>query len=363
MGKFTLPFGRKKHQKCVGLDIGTFGLKVAVLMTDEKGNMRLSKVGKRPINRGAIVDKDIRDREGLIYSIQSLMEEVDPDITDVVIGLAGHKVLIDRIEVNAPSGKGKRDVMLREAIMVEAEQRIPTGIDSVKIDYAELGMTKDGKKCQVLLFAARNEIVDEYTGLVMDAGLVPIVIDLDPIAMYNIFELNHPIPSEGCIALVNIGHALVNVVFIVNGSIAGIRYISNAARSIWEKLQSEMRLSNDEMTELMLGKVPLGDSPSVRKSVYAACEELNIGLGMAFAYIENMTGGAKIDQAFICGGGLSVPFLLDYLSSSLGVSCDSLNPLAKISYDPAVFGELPIEVGKAIYSIAIGLAQRAGEVK
>ncbi len=359
--EIKLPLGKKKKpEKLAGLDIGTFAIKMIVLKSDEKNNLSITAAGKHPLAKGAIVDKDIRDREGIIYAIQTIVDEIAPDITDVVISLAGHKVLIDRVEIPAPSGKAKHQQQIKEAVMVEAEQRIPTGIDSVRIDYMEIGQSEDNKQTQVILFAARNEIVDEYVGIVMDAGLVPVVVDLDPIALYNIFEYNHEIPQEGCIALVNIGHSLSNVSFIVDGKLFSIRDISNAARSVWDRLQTELHLSSDDLAQLMLGKTLLEDSPSIRRAIYSSCEDLNIGLGMAFSYLENVSNGIKVDKVFLSGGAVAIPFLVDSLANSLGVPSELINSFSKIKFDPEIFGDMPVETAQAIYAIATGLAYRGG---
>lgn len=363
--KFKISLGRKKKaEKVAGLDLGTFSIKLAVLNRDEKGNFSLIGIGEHPLPRGAVVDKDIRDREGVIYAIQSLVDEVDPDITEVSISLAGHKVLIDRIEVPTPTGKGKREQQIREYVMVEAEQRIPTGIDSVRIDYIEMGTVtvEEGKRIQVMLFAARNELVDDYVGVVMDAGLVPIVIDLDPIVLFNIFELNHEIPEEGCIALINIGHTLSNVAFIVDGKLFSIRDISNASRSVWDRLQTELHISTDDLKGLMLGKIPLEDSPSTRRAVYSACEDLNIGLGMAFSYLENVSGGIKVEKVFLSGGAVAIPFLVDSLANGLAIPCELINPFSKIGTNPEVFNKIPVETGRAVFTLATGLAYRGGHL-
>jgi len=356
------PFGKKKKaQNLVGLDIGSFEIKLVELHEDEHGTVSFIKAGKRPLSHGAIVDKDIRDREGVIYALQSVVDEVDPNISEVAISLAGHKVLVDRVEVSTPSEKGKRDSQIQEAIFVEAEQRIPTGIDSVRLDYVELGKSEDEKHIQVMLFAARNEIVEDYVGVVMDAGLVPIIVDLDSIALFNAFEFNHNIPEEGCIALINIGHSLSNVAFITNGSLFSIRDISNAARSVWDRLQTELHLSTDDLKELMLGTVPLEQSPSTRRSVYNACEDLGIGLGMSFSYLENVSGGLKIDQVFLSGGAIGIPFLVDSLANRLGVPCELIDSLGRIRFDSTAFGDTPLEYIRAVYTNGIGMALRIRE--
>lgn len=360
--KISLPFGkRKKTKKSAGLDIGSYSIKLAVSSFDKKtGTLKLHKVGKKLLPPGAIVDKEIRDREGLIYVIQTLVDETDPDISDVVISLAGHKVFTDKLEIPEPT-KGKRDELMREAVLIEAEQRIPTGTSGVSIDFVELGKSPDGKKNTVMLVAARSELIEEYTSVVADAGLTPIAIELDSITLFNIFEHNYDIPTENCVALVNIGHWLMNVTYIVNGSFLGIRDISNAARGVWERLQVELRASADDINQMMLGTLSLPEGSATKKAVYNAIEDIGIGLGMAFQYLENVTGGTKIEKVYISGGGTLIPYLVETLSTRIGTPCELLDPFARLSLVPeTALGDTPLQIAKQIYPISLGLALRGG---
>ena len=349
-------------KKLVGLDIGSFQVKLVVLHQDEKGNISFLKSGKRPLPHGTIVDKDIRDREGMIFALQNLVDEIDPDINEIAFSLAGHKVLVDKVEISTPTGKGKIEAQLKESIMVEAEQRIPTGIESVQLDYFELGKSENGKHTQAMLVAARNELVEDYVGIIMDAGLVPILIDLDSIALYNIFEYNYDIPQDECVALVNIGHSLSNVAFLIDGKLFSVRDISNAAQGVWDRLQTELHLSSDDLNELMISTVPIEQSPTTKKAVSNASEDLGIGLGMSFSYLENVTNGIKVDRVYFTGGAIGIPFLVDALANKLKIPCELLDSLARIRFDPAVFGDTSIEVAKSLYSIGISLALRSMEV-
>ena len=150
--------------------------------------------------------------------------------------------------------------------------------------------------------------------------------------------------------------------FIVDGKLFSIRDISNAARSVWDRLQTELHLSADDLNQLMRGKIPLEDSPSTRRGVYAACEDLNIGLGMAFSYLENVSGGIKVSRVFLSGGAVAIPFLVDSLANNLGIPCELINSFAKIRYNNEIFGDMPIETARAMYTIATGLAYRGGSV-
>ena len=361
--KLPFSFGKKKKaRKVAALDIGSFGVKLIEVLFDEKDNATLVKTGFRPIAVGTIVDKDIRDREGLVFAIQNLVDEVDPEITEVGFSLAGHKVLVDRVQVPMPTGKGNRENQIREAVMVEAEQRIPTGIDSVQLDFVELGPTEDGKRINVLLIAARNELVEDYLAVVMDAGLVPVVIDLDSIALYNAFEFNHGVPQEGGVALINVGHSLTNMAFILNGSLFSVRDISNAARSVWDRLQTELHLSTDDLKELMVGNIPLEESPSTRRAVSNATEDLGIGIGMAFSYFENMTSGAKIEKVYMSGGAVGIPFLVDSLAQKLSLPIELINSFGKIKFDRSMFEGKNLDLVKGINTVGIGVAIRTKEI-
>ena len=360
-----LPFslgGKKKARKVAALDIGSFAVKLIEVLFDEKGNATLLKAGMRPLAVGTIVDKDIRDREGLVFAIQSLVDEVDPEITEIAFSLAGHKVLVDRVEIPTPTGKGNREAQIRESVMVEAEQRIPTGVDSVQLDFVELGPTEDGKRINVLIIAARNELVEDYLGVVMDAGLVPVLIDLDSIALYNAFEFNHGIPEEGCIALVNVGHSLSNIAFVLNGSLFSVRDISNAARSVWDRLQTELHLSTDDLKELMTGNIPLEETPSNKRAVSNATEDLGIGIGMAFSYFENVSKGARVEKVYMSGGAVGIPFLVDSLAQRLNLPIELINSFGKIKFDSTMFEGKNIDLIKGVNTVGVGIALHAKEI-
>ncbi len=360
---FSLPLGgKKKVKKIAGIDIGTFEIKVIEIKIDDKGGVQLLKAHKKTIAQGSIVDKDIRDREGLIYNLQNMVDEVDPDITEVAISVSGHKVLVDKIDVKKPSGKGKLDSQMFEAVMIEAEQRIPTGIDSVQLDFYQLDAPPDAKTVPVMLFAARREFVDDYISVVMDAGLVPYMIGLDAICLFNAFQYNYDIPSTGVVALMNIGHALSNVAFIINGKLFSIRDISNAGKSIWDRLQTELHLSTDDLKSFMHGKTRIERSQQNQRAIFNSTEDLGIGLGMALSYLENITGGMKVDMAYLSGGATAIPFFKECIENRISVPCDILNPFIKVNYDPAVFGDIPFEFAKPLYAIATGIALSAKEV-
>jgi len=344
----------KKTLSAVGLDIGTYAVKLVKLSIPEKGNPTLMAMGMRELPPNAIVEKDIRDSEGVIYTIQTLVEQVAPEITDVIINLSGHKVFTDRIQI-ALTGKKMK---LGEAVMLEAEQRIPTGTEGISVDYYPLGKTPDGKMEDVILVAARRELVESYIAAVRDAGLDPIIVDTDFFAMYNVFEVNYGIPDEGVIALINIGHALTNITVIIDGSYYTVRDVSSGARAVWDSIQSELRLNQEDMDDLIKGEFPIEDPREYKEAAFIAAEELKLGLDVAFGYIESVTNGRTIDQAYVAGGGAVIEGVVDALSSKMSLPIISINPFKTLTPAKGVFSGMdPDKIGP-VYANAIGMALR-----
>ncbi len=347
-------FIKKKSDVVVGLDIGTFNVKLVKMMVPESGAARLLAFGCKELPQNAIVEKDIKDREGVIYTVQTLSEEVAPDALDVVINLSGHKVFTDRIQINL-TGKKMR---LSEAVMMEAEQRIPTGTSGIVVDYHSLGKSEDGKLEEVILVAARRELVEDYFNTVRDAGLDPIAIDIDFFCTYNAFEHNYGIPEEGVIALANVGHTLTNITFLIDGSYYTVRDVSSGAQAIWNTLQMELRLSADDLADLMHGELPMQDKGPYRTAIYSATEELKLGLDVAFSYIENVTSGRKIDQIYLGGGGALIEDVAEALSQKLAIPVTLLNSFKALQPAEGVFsGVDPTKIGP-LYANAAGMALR-----
>lgn len=345
----------KKGQAAYGLDIGSHSIKLVKISPPDDPQRHLLAFGSKELSEGAIVEKDIRDREGLIYALQTLFEEVAPEALDVVINVAGHKVFTDRIQVATASKKMK----MEEAVMIEAEQRIPTGTSGIVLDYYSLGKTDNGKKEDLILVAVRRELVEEYFNIVRDAGLDPVIMDIDFFANYNAFEFNYGIPEEGSLVLVNIGHTLTNLTFIIDGTYYTVRDVSSGAREIWNSLQSELRLSADDLTEMIKGDFPMEDDTPYRDAISSAIDELKLGLDVAFGYITNVTGGINVEQVYLSGGGALIQGLPDSLATKLGIPVEVMNPFKAFTPGQGVFsGKDPDKVA-ALYTNAIGLALRA----
>src|SRR5437879_11384515 len=111
----------------------------------------------------------------------------------------------------------------------------------------------------VLLVAAKRELVESRVGLLSEAGLDPSVIDVDAFAIHNAFELNHPDAMQGVVGLVNIGHEVTNVNVLEDGVPVLTRDLSVGTRRFREDLQREKGLAAEDAERASQGQTQSAD--------------------------------------------------------------------------------------------------------
>src|SRR5262245_19134420 len=107
---------------------------------------------------------------------------------DVAVSLSGNAVIVKKINLPVMT-----DTELANSIYWEAEQYIPFDIQDVNLDYQILNpgtAPNSNGTMEVLLVAAKKDKIADYTGVISQAGRVPVVVDVDAFALQNAYELN-----------------------------------------------------------------------------------------------------------------------------------------------------------------------------
>ncbi|MCD6098082.1 pilus assembly protein PilM [bacterium] len=355
MGLFDSIFG-KKMVTSVGIDIGSFSSKLVKIEFPPKGEPTVEGLAVRRYPSRSISDKEIREREVLIGVIQELVDAVDPEITEVIASISGHKVMTDIFMVTRPKGKVKLD----ELVLTEAESHIPTGTDGVSLSYEVLEEIDEGRRLRILLTAAKGDYVESYVDLLDGAGLTPIIIDVDYFALYNVFTYNYEVPEKGIYFLVNVGYELTNIAIIVDQKLFTVRDISMGAKDIWSRIQSELRLSNEEVSRIISGETGWLDETSLRGAIFIASDDVKVGLDMVYSFLEKSLEGRGVDKYYFSGGGSLIPFFMEAMKEKLPTEVEILDPFQKIICEPFFFGEKKKDEVAPLYAIATGLALRQG---
>ncbi len=343
----------RKSKSGVGLDIGASSIKL-VKLEHTKSGYSVSAIGIRELPPEAIVADEIRDREAVIFNIQSLIDQTDPKIKDVVVAVSGHGVITDRFTIDKKTG-----AEAEQAILFETEQRAPFDVDDVSLDYHVINVDEDTNKMDVLLVAARKEYLQTYLELIQDCGLRPVVVDDDAFAIFNAYENNYEVDPSRVTVLVNIGHDVTNITYIVGGLYQSTRDVSAGTRDIYNAIQKEFRLNPELTTKAIKGEMSDSiDQDMLKATIVSSTDELISGLELAFSYFKSQAKVDTIDWIVLSGGGALVPYLPEFIQSKVNIPLEIANPLRKIDYDPELFQYLQPEKIAPLLAVPVGLAMR-----
>ena len=340
-------FGRSKTS--IGLDIGSGFVKVVEV--DHSGDQpEVSRVAMRPLLPDAIVEGEIMDYGLVSDTVRGLFQEMGMKSADVVTAVGGHDVIIKKIQMDR-----MKESDAREVIRWEAEQHVPFDIKSVELDFQILNPHDDGMQMEVLLVAAKRELVDNKVGLLQDAGINPITIDVDAFALHNAFEHNYPESQEGIIALVNVGHETTNVNILENGVPILTRDIPFGSRRIREDLQRERGLTAEQAEDVVQARETVDD---LERFVDASADEIAVGIERASAFLMTREDGETLGKIFLSGGGARVPGMVESLARRMNVETHLVNPFERVPVRPDAAGEVSIEEAAPMLLLPLGLALR-----
>jgi type IV pilus assembly protein PilM len=238
----------------------------------------------------------------------------------------------------------------------EAEQHVPFDMDSVELDFQILDPGASEEQMQVLLVAAKRELVEAKLRVLEEAGLAASIVDVDSFALHNAFERSHPEAMSGVVALVNVGHEITNINIVEDGVPVLTRDLSVGTRRFREDLQRDLGLSADEATAVL-------DSPDRSTALDAVLvargEEIAVGIERAAAFLASASRSlAQVSSVYVGGGGARTPGLLDTMGARLRVPIILTTPLANLTVRDGAFEGLETEEIAPLFMLAIGLALR-----
>jgi type IV pilus assembly protein PilM len=345
-------FGLGGSSTTIGLDIGS-GLLKLVAVDHGKGEPVMSSVSVTPVLADAIVEGEIMDPGIVSDTIQGLFKTAGIKQKRVVVAVGGRDVIIKKIQVDR-----MKESEAFEVVRWEAQQHVPFDIEAVELDFQILDPEGEGLQMDVLLVAAKRDLVEDKVHLLSQAGLDAGIVDVDSFALHNAFEVNHPEAMEGVTALLNIGHELTNVNVLDNGVPLLTRDLTIGTRKIREDLQRERGLSVDDADALIKG---FERSPDLDPFVQARGEEIAVGLERASAFLQSASrDSGSLQRIFCCGGGARVPGLTDILTQRLNIPVEVANPIQRLSVKDGVFDTVDVDEVAPLLMLATGLALRSG---
>jgi type IV pilus assembly protein PilM len=355
-----------KKNQLVGLDIGSHSIKLVEIDNSKKG-MILKNFGIVYLPKDTIVEGSIKEIERAASAIKNLFKNLNVKNKNVATSISGFSVIVKKISISK-----RNQAALDSSIQEEAEQYIPFDISDVNLDYEilknenEVAVEEENSAghesdlMDVMLVAAKKDIIEEYESLIQLAGLNPVVMDVDAFALQNAFE-SATGETSGCYAIINIGAEELGINAIKNGVSMFTRDSSYGGAQITEAIASQLDISYEDAEMLKLG----GREPDDRERVIL--EEIFTSMvsgwvqetSRALDFLATTYPDEKIEKIYLCGGASKIPDFMKYLEMETGIPVEELNPFAGLQinekiFDPKYLSDMAPQAG-----VAVGLALRS----
>ena len=255
---------------------------------------------------------------------------------------------------------------LEESIQWEAEQYIPFDINDVNIDVKILENSEfmDGSQMEVLLVAARRDLVNERMSLIQQSGFKPFIMDVDAFAVANMFEYCYE-DLQGTIALVNVGASSVNINILRDGNSIFNRDVSMGGMQFTNEIQRAMSISFEEAEALKVGGGEEDQQALIPQEIEdiltSVSESLASEVQRSLEFFRTTSGDGFIDHIYLSGGAAQTPGLVRAIQEQTGIDTEVVDPFRNIEVDERQFNPNFLEDTAPQFAVAVGLALRHEE--
>lgn len=346
-----------KGRNCIGLDIGSSAVKLCVLKEAKKG-MQIQVFDQEQLPPETIVDGALMNASVVTDVVSQLLARNKVRQKECAMSVSGNTVIIKKITLPLMTQEE-----LEESIQWEAEQYIPFDIKDVYIGFEVVAPRTDQGQMDVVLVAAKREMINDYTSVAEDAGLQPIVVDVDAFAIQNCYEINYGFHRGETVVLLDIGNSVVTMNVVTDGITMFTRDLSMGGSDLTEDIQKQLNITYHEAELYKMGGSPGAQTDEVlphevEKIIGERAEDMASEIQRSIDFYAATAADSRIDRIVVTGGTAAIPSLVRIIARTSGVPAELMNPFRNISYDERLFSPDRIQKFAPISAVAVGLALR-----
>jgi type IV pilus assembly protein PilM len=355
---------KKKTDTVAGLEIEAGSVAATELTVN--GNIQISGSGVEPLAPGAFHEGEVADPDLLVDALKSLFSRHKLS-KQVRVGIANQGVVVRSLRLPAIEDPKELDA----AVRFQAQEQIPMPLDQAVLEHQVVGgvPAEEGAQPQidVVVVAARRDMVSALLQPIRRAGLEPVGVDLSAFAMIRALadvvlptvdpEQGETRPTEGAVLycsladVTNIAVARRRACFFTRVSYTGLG-------SIAERLTASHGLSPEHARQWLsyVGlEAPAGEiegDPAVvgeaRAALEAGIAALIDDLRLSLDYYGAQEGAVPIERVAVCGPGGSIAGCAARMEAGLGLPVTSVRPQALSGFDESTAARLTLPYGLAL---------------
>ncbi|HLJ61970.1 MAG TPA: type IV pilus assembly protein PilM [bacterium] len=359
--------GLHRHRTSVGLDLGSHALK-AVEVVPADGKLKISRVALAPTPAGAVTEGVATDPAVLAPAIRALLEEGGIRTKRVVTAVGGEAVIIRELKLPEMP-----QIELERAVAFEAERYLPAGVQDVSRDFQVLGKSLEEKQLDILLVAARKELVDRQLAPLRAVGLSSSVMEVTSFSMVRAFETNgsngshdSAEPHGDATVYVDLGAESSDIIVMEGDRLRLARNIPIGGNAVTKAVAEAMSIEFDAAQTLKERQAQIlveGQRAEdmvvqhVHEAMLPVITSIFTEVRRSMDFYTARSRGQAIAKVVLTGGTAKLTNLARYLGDELGVPVEVGNPFETHQVDAALPPDRLAEVGPMM-AVAVGLALR-----
>lgn len=346
-----------KPSNIVGVDISSSAIKIVEIAWN-KGIPILKNLGITDLKPGIVTEGKIIDVQGMTDILHNAIINSGISCRDIITAVNGQAIFIR--EVPFPS-MGQAE--MREAIKWDLEKYVPYPPDSYYYDFAIVGPGNNEHEVKVLVVVAPHDAVNPLVAAVKGAGLKPLAIDIEPLALFRTLK------TADNTLVIDIGANITHIMLFQNSCPVVTRVLPIGGNRFTETIMSALELDWNEAESLKLRQRNLlqrinsdSELTNVHTQLILLVKELAREIRRTVEYYQMQNRNAVIDSFYLTGGGAN----LDNLAANLSALLDDVpvlvhNPLDFIDVSSSIDSAY-IKLLSPRLSVAIGLGLRGGGI-
>jgi type IV pilus assembly protein PilM len=314
-----LPFGSlafRKASQLVGVDIGTASIKVCLVDQTKEGGLVCSKMVGKSYDEDLLHEGNIVDRIFVAQELKSLLDMNGISATVAASALSSYSVITKR--VNMPFLEKEA---LQNSIQLEVENIIPFPLKDIYYSYYPMGMDEEKQNMMnLLIVAAKKEIVDGYAKTFELAKLDLAILDVDIFGITNLIEqIYHP--KDFSVIAVDIGASVTNIAIMKDVNIEFTREILIGGRYVTNEIAGLQRITYKQAEEEKCG-AGSNVSEVLEEFVVNISSEINKTINFYVATKPRETVG----KVYLTGGSALIPGLKEQIEKETEIPVEFLDP-------------------------------------
>jgi type IV pilus assembly protein PilM len=353
----------KKNATVAGLEIEAGSVAAAEVTVN--GIARVGAGGVEALPPGAFHEGEVIDAEALSDTLKTLFSRHKLP-KRVRLGIANQGVVVRTVRLPAIEDPKELDA----AVRFQAQEQIPMPLDQAVLEHQVVGgvPAEEGAtpRIDVVVVAARREMVSGFVEAMRRAGLDPAGIDLSAFGMIRALadtvrageqEQQREAPQAAGVLYCSAGD-VANLAVARGRACLFTRVSSAGLAPIWARLGSSLGLSQEHAMQWLTHvglDAPLesveGDAPSVaevRAALDAGASDLVDEMRLSLDYYRAQEASVPIEQAVLCGPGSLIPGFAARMEAGLGLPIAPLRPSALEAFDAISAARLTLPFGLAL---------------